>query len=129
MSNFTQMNFELQTAIKRSNERDKIKRDLKSVGIKFPSNKYIQKIGYVYFLQDTLTGHIKIGWAKYPHNRLLDLQTGSAGKLKLLGAFEGTIKDEKLTQRLMNDQHLRGEWFNYNENIIQYIKEKNTLCS
>jgi hypothetical protein len=94
-------------------------------GVKYFEEKKVQK-GFVYFIQDQLTGLIKIGWAFCPDVRISKLQTGSAGKLVILGAFEGTIKDEKYHQQLMKSEHFRGEWFSDSENIKQYIKEKNT---
>ena len=111
-----------------ANERDKLRTGFKNLGITIPIKRFIQT-GYIYFIQDTECGLIKIGWAKDPYSRMTTLQTGAPNRLILLGAFEGTIKDEKTIHNLMKNERTRGEWFKDNENIRQYVKERNTLIN
>lgn len=116
--------------LKESNEYFHRKEAFRKLGVKYggdpPSKKNMN--GYVYFIMNNLSGLIKIGWSTDPYNRLKFLQTCSAGKLILLGAFEGTIKNEKQHHKLMKEKNIYGEWFDdYDGKIKEYIKEKNIL--
>lgn len=69
--------------------------------------------GFVYFIQDTVTGHIKIGKSKNPKARLSQLQTSTVNELKLLHIIECEDMDEIETalHKRFEDKHIRGEWF------------------
>ena len=83
----------------------------------------INKNGFVYFVKNNF-GQIKIGWAVDPIERIKTLQTGSAQPLFLIGCIYGTRKDEGNMHRMFKAYHINGEWFSYDENILQFIKER-----
>jgi hypothetical protein len=66
----------------------------------------------IYFIQDEATLLIKIGYtAGDPEGRRCDLQTGSAGRLVLLGAMPGEQSDERLLHQRFVNYRVAGEWF------------------
>ena len=81
-----------------------------------------QKADYVYFIGNGLN-KVKIGWSKFPENRMEELQTGSSEKLIMLGYISGTQRDERRLHKLFKKDHYRGEWFYLSANIQKYIKE------
>lgn len=75
---------------------------------------------YVYFIQST-NKLVKIGVTNNLSARLKQLQTGSPGKLKLLGSIK-TNDPYKLEKRLHNkykNMRVNGEWFNVNEMQVE----------
>ncbi len=78
--------------------------------------------GRVYFIKDTGTRSIKIGFSKTPEKRLADLQTANANKLMILGTIPGTPKDETLLHDRFSEHRLEGEWFKGDE-IIEVVME------
>ena len=84
-------------------------------------------MGHVYFIQETDTGAIKIGWSSNLRKRLAALQICHHSKLKLLAAFEGNIGEEKDTQNHFKEFNIRGEWFKPNEGLMKII-EKNKIA-
>lgn len=80
-----------------------------------------QGMSYVYFIQNTNTKWIKIGWAINPMQRLKTLQTGSSDILNLIGYFPGRRQDEvRLHHRFMRYRQ-QGEWFENNDELLTYI--------
>ena len=79
--------------------------------------------GFVYFIECGTSDRIKIGWALDPPKRLKQLQTGASTKLKLLAAFPGTVKDEKMLHWIYADRHWHGEWFRPDDRILARIKK------
>jgi hypothetical protein len=66
----------------------------------------------IYFIQNTETLNIKIGYSDRVAKRLSQLQVGNSQKLRLLFQMEGDrTKEKELHQRYRNKQ-LRGEWYN-----------------
>jgi hypothetical protein len=64
----------------------------------------------VYFIQAS-TGHIKIGTAIDPAERLATLQVAHALPLRLLGSIEGGRATEKALHALYAAYRVSGEWF------------------
>jgi hypothetical protein len=65
----------------------------------------------IYFIRDTGTGAIKIGYSKNPKNRLGGLQSATPSKLVLLGHIQGGLEHEAAFHELFKRYHLHGEWF------------------
>ncbi len=66
----------------------------------------------IYFIQEQDRWLIKIGFTNGdPLDRLASLQTGSAAKLELVAAFDGTFDEEKMLHRVLADARVIGEWF------------------
>jgi len=83
-----------------------------------------QPNGYVYFIQDTISGHVKIGKSKNPKARLSQLQTATTNPLKLLHTIECEDMDELETMfhSRFADCYIRGEWFAVEEQQIEELK-------
>lgn len=78
--------------------------------------------GYVYFIQGTSGGCIKIGYTGGdPVARLKDLQTGAPVQLRLLHAVKGSRHDEVWAHRHFHDAHSHGEWFYPTRRIMEFI--------
>ena len=80
-------------------------------------------ISMIYFIQNTETKHIKIGYSDNVRNRLSSLQTTSPHELAILTICEGGIEVEKELHDKFNNYYVRGEWFNPSEELISYINE------
>lgn len=77
---------------------------------------------YVYFIQPTVGGLIKIGAAVDPQVRLRHLQTGCPVELALLATMPGTKKTEAELHARFADARIRGEWFEPTESLLAYIE-------
>lgn len=73
------------------------------------------KVGWVYFIEAGPA--IKIGWAKNPAARLLQLQTAQAEALDLIGVIPGTRYLESDLHRRLSRSRVRGEWFERNATL------------
>lgn len=75
----------------------------------------------VYFISDE-QGYIKIGVARNVDSRLKSLQTASRQELTLVGAVEGSYKDERRYHQMFADLRVRGEWFRPDVRLTNFIK-------
>lgn len=75
----------------------------------------------IYFVQDSETSYIKIGFSEEPINRVRQLQTSSPGNLRLLFAMEGTMEDERELHGWFKNSKVRGEWFKPTSDILTHI--------
>ncbi len=85
--------------------------------------KFTSSCGFVYFIQAGDAGLIKIGWALEPEQRRKELQTGSADRLRLIGAFEGDRLVEQGIHRRLKHLRSHGEWFRPTLEIEQVMQE------
>jgi hypothetical protein len=76
----------------------------------------------IYFIENTETKHIKIGFSTDVRRRLIDLQISSPHELKILTICEGDDKLEKELHKRFGEHHFRGEWFLPNKELKEYIK-------
>ncbi len=77
---------------------------------------------YVYFIQNTNTRAIKIGYTSNVKSRLSILQSSSPDKLKLLEILPGDWRDEKDFHYRFKHLRIKGEWFNPADDLIKFIK-------
>lgn len=75
--------------------------------------------GFVYFAE--AEGSIKIGWSSDVARRLEELQTGNPRKIRLLGAFPGTMHDEAALHRKFGHLRLEGEWFRGESELRSFV--------
>jgi hypothetical protein len=70
---------------------------------------------HLYVIQSDVTGAVKIGRSTNPEKRLLELQTGSPYKLRMLAWFVGCGEMEPVLHRSLERWRLKtkGEWFHY----------------
>ena len=59
--------------------------------------------------------YIKVGYASELSSRMVNMQVGSPKKLMVLAVFAGDVKSEALMHRELQEHHVRGEWFDYDE--------------
>lgn len=79
---------------------------------------------YVYFVQQGLTGNIKIGYSENLKSRISTLQTSSPEKLRLLHAIPASgQQDETRFHEMFKHKRSHGEWFEYCADIISFIEE------
>lgn len=71
----------------------------------------------LYAIQNTATGHVKIGIAANPEKRRASLQAGATGRLKVLLEIEAksAVTSEAYLHRQFDSDKLYGEWFNIND--------------
>lgn len=83
---------------------------------------------YLYAIQDSSTGYVKLGYSNDPDQRLCELQTGNSSVLRVV--HRAKIREDRarpVEQQLhqeLNHHRVRGEWFDLNEhsakNMIDY---------
>ena len=73
----------------------------------------------VYLISDGT--YTKIGVARNPKRRLVDLQTGSVVPLRLLGSIQGSFALEKQLHERYQKRRVRGEWFQLSPHEIASI--------
>lgn len=71
----------------------------------------VPKKGFVYFVQASHGGPVKIGYSVDPGGRLRELQSGSPYWLVLRHSIEGDRTRENELHRQFKEHRLGGEWF------------------
>lgn len=81
--------------------------------------------GYVYLIVDEYKMYLKIGHSKNPIKRLFNLQCNNPMILSLLYIIESEQMSILELSLLREFKPLlkRGEWFHYNDSIIEKFKE------
>jgi len=74
---------------------------------------------FVYFIQDTVTNNVKIGFSRNPLTRLKTLQRSTANPLKLAGVIHGTSKAETGLHAVYAAFKVQGEWFS--KDVLSYF--------
>ena len=70
---------------------------------------------------------LKIGYTKNITKRLSQLQTSIPIKLEVLHLIDGDITLEKRLHVLFKDLRTQGEWFNFDNSILEYFEDKECL--
>ncbi len=80
---------------------------------------------WVYFIQSTQGGPVKIGYSTNPIGRLSTLQTAHAHPLKIIGRMAGGIAVERSLHTLFAADRVRsdGEWFRPSAALLAFIRE------
>lgn len=76
----------------------------------------------IYLIADKERKYCKIGHSKNPKNRLITLQIGSPVEVEIILTKEGTCETEKFLHEKFKQYKLRGEWFIFNTEIVDYIR-------
>lgn len=76
---------------------------------------------WVYFVQDSHSGAIKIGKADRPEQRIKELQTGTPYPLTMLGVVPADRNTEADLQKRFTDARIRGEWFLPEPDLLAFI--------
>jgi|HubBroStandDraft_6_1064221.scaffolds.fasta_scaffold16635_6 hypothetical protein len=65
----------------------------------------------IYFIRDTVSGYIKVGFSLCPEYRFKDIQSTSPSELVLVGTVDGDKHGERELHRRYREYRVRGEWF------------------
>lgn len=76
----------------------------------------------IYFLLSKDTNRVKIGFSTRLSIRIKDLILMNGSDLELIAYKLGSQSDEAELHRMFISDRLYGEWFNYSENIKNYIE-------
>lgn len=76
---------------------------------------------FVYFIQATVSGLVKIGSASDPGSRLRTLQTGSPERLRLLATMDGGEPFEREMHARFAADRSHGEWFYATPELLDLI--------
>lgn len=83
---------------------------------------YYEREGYIYFAYDDYA--IKIGFSFDPESRVRNLQNACSVPLVLLWKMKGTILQEQELHRLFGHLKIKGEWFEDNGEIKEFIEQQ-----
>ncbi len=84
----------------------------------------MNRVGYVYFIQNGSADQVKIGWAKNPRDRVRQLQTGNPMKLNLLSVMPAIDKGVENYLHLKYEKYRitpNGEWFHFIGKLKEFI--------
>lgn len=76
--------------------------------------------GGVYFIKQN--NSVKIGYSAIIQNRISELQVGSPEKQEFLFTIQGTMKTEQYLHRKFKQYNIRGEWFNIEGKLKEFIE-------
>jgi hypothetical protein len=79
--------------------------------------------GFIYFIQGSTGGAVKIGYAKDVSIRLKSLQTGYPDTLIILCAVPGSPMNEKFLHNKFSNHKLQGEWFKPVSEILEFAEK------
>jgi hypothetical protein len=77
---------------------------------------------YVYFIQQGVSGPVKIGRSYNPTARMAQLQTAHADRLRMLYFERGGRDEECRLHAKFSECHISGEWFELTTEMLQYIE-------
>jgi hypothetical protein len=82
-------------------------------------------VGYVYFIEAPFEGGVatKIGKAKTPGARVVDMQTGNPTALSPVFWFRCDMRCEKIFHRKFKAQRIRGEWFDISDDAETFAED------
>ena len=78
---------------------------------------------FVYFVEASATGLIKIGSSRSPKRRLQQLQTAVASPLRILATESGGALRERELHSRFHFACIRGEWFRPDPRLVHYIAQ------
>lgn len=75
----------------------------------------------IYFIRDTASGFVKIGYSENPWLRMCKMQSDCPGELSLVGVLDGDQARESEIHRDCAAQRVRGEWFRDEGRVSAYV--------
>jgi hypothetical protein len=81
----------------------------------------------IYFILNSESNHIKIGYSVNPLKRIKALQTGNSSNLEIITVIEGDIKFERILHFNFKKYNIKNEWFIYSEEIKEFLNFINYL--
>ena len=80
----------------------------------------------IYFVQETGSGRVKIGFSQKPSHRVSKIASDAPHPIVYWGAIEGTREDEAALHAKYSAQRAHGEWFHPDPALVE---ECRALCS
>lgn len=77
----------------------------------------------IYFVKDTTTGNIKIGYSSSLRSRLSNIRSQDGSKAELLALIPGDKADENHYHTKFYHDHVIGDWYKPSENLTEFINE------
>ena len=77
---------------------------------------------YLYLIKDTDLNRLKIGKTTNPNSRLKQLQCANSNKLEILYSIPNKGYMEEDVHEIFSSLRINGEWFFYDNKIIEYFK-------
>ena len=81
--------------------------------------------GFVYAIRSA--GVVKIGYSVKPHLRFCKISSESPAPCEMLGAWPGSVRDEKSVHAKFSHLRSHGEWFFYTADLAGFIEATKTL--
>ena len=106
-------------------ERDTAYRFIKSLRQKGKLPKLPTTNKLVYLAKNEATTDLKIGISTNPAKRIKLLNTSSSHKISLIHIIKGSYETESYLHNLFKTLRLNGEWFKYDESILETFKNMN----
>jgi hypothetical protein len=75
----------------------------------------------IYFVRDTATGRVKIGYSADPWSRMVKMQADCPGELVLVGIIDGDRAVEADVHRRFGAHRERGEWFRAEGELAAFL--------
>lgn len=86
------------------------------------SYDYQKRAGFIYFIQESILKNIKIGFTSaHPKKRLHNLAVANSQELNFLGFMLGDKPQEKRLHQRFKHLHVRNEWFEPGEDLLNFI--------
>lgn len=82
----------------------------------------IEKKPYLYLFFDEAGNRLKIGRSHNPSKRILQIQWAGCMKLKSLFEIKDMGKEEPRVMSLFSCYRISGEWFSYQQEIVDYFE-------
>ena len=83
----------------------------------------VKRSGFIYFILSEKFNAVKIGFTRNNiEQRLKDAATWYPYDYDMIKMIEGTMIDERMIHRRFVKDKLRGEWFNYSDELKEYIE-------
>lgn len=79
---------------------------------------------WVYFIRSGAAGPVKIGYARDPYTRFMNLRTASPDEVSYLGHLPGGIEEERAVHARFAHLRIRGEWFRPAPELLDFIAEQ-----
>lgn len=83
-------------------------------------SQYVGK-DFVYFIQASQLGLVKIGFSSNVPKRLLSLKTGCPDNLVILKIIPGGQERERVLHKKFADIRVKGEWFSPSDELMSFI--------
>ncbi|WP_122049881.1 GIY-YIG nuclease family protein [Asaia bogorensis] len=80
-------------------------------------------MSFVYIVRAGADGPVKIGFTTSPTTRFSAIGTSNAAGLSLLRLIEGSRATERWFHQAFDHQHIRGEWFSFDADMLTAIPD------